>query len=275
MNRVFRCAVLLLSGLLPLSGRATVQIPEVLVVGSDTLEMFAMPLESAPAGVRLRLEELLDAAQVRPNTACRRGYVGLWRLERGALWLEAVRTCAGRPVATGAELLPLYASGSAAWTPWVEGTIRCGSGDPVYAPPGGFERYLAHERQLTLRGGCVVRSSSYENRAYAGGVEPDENARRMRAAFDASGAGRLPEEMTLDATFAADASGRVVRVEHASLICRDGEETVVIEDADDPRLREALRVLRAATRWNSCRVAGEWMAQHQVLPVYRRAVRCE
>lgn len=271
MNRIFRCAVLLLPWLLPLPGRATVQIPEVLVVGTDTLEMFAMPLESAPAGVRFRLECLLNAAPERSNTACRRGYVGHWRLERGALWLEEIRTCNGRPIASGAELLPLYASGDAAWTPWVDGTIRCGSGDAVCAAPGGSERRLAHERSLTLRGGCVVRSERHENRAYANGLEPDENARRMRAVFDVAVLGRHPEEVVLDATFAADASGRVVRVERAALICRDGDRTVVIEKTDDPQLREALRILRTATRWNTCRVGGEWMTQRQVLPLYLRS----
>lgn len=270
MNRMLRCALLLLTWLLPLSGKASVQVPELLVAGSDTLRMFAMPLESAPAGVRARLEELLNAAQERPNTACRRGYVGLWRLERGALWLESVRTCGGRILATGAELLPLYASGTAAWTPWVEGAIRCGSGDTVYAPPGGSGRYLAHERVLTFRGGSVVRCERHENRAYAGGADSDENARRMRAAFDASRPERLPVEMALDATFAADGSGRVVRVDRASLVCRYDDGVVVVEDADDPRLRGVLRALRAATRWNAYRIAGEWMPQRHVLTVYRR-----
>lgn len=268
MNRFFRYGVLALVWMFPLRAAAAVQLPEVLVVGSDTLSMFAMPLESAPGGVRQRLTEMLEAVGAPRNTACVRGYVGHWRLERGALWLESIRTCRGALLATGAELMPQYASGSCAWTPWVNGEIRCGSGEQVHYAAG--RRYFAHERSLTVRGGCVVACRNYENRSYGSGFDPDENARRLRAEFDAARFGRVPSEVALNIVFAADSSGRVVRVDRASLIWQEAGATEVVEDLDDPRLREALRAFRTTTRWNGYRIADEWLPQQQVLIVYPR-----
>lgn len=62
---------------------ATMQFPERLIVGSDTLLMFTYPLNYAGRTVLKRLDARLKAANAPICSGCWRGYVGCWRLEEG------------------------------------------------------------------------------------------------------------------------------------------------------------------------------------------------
>lgn len=64
---------------------ATGQIGERIIIGQDTLEMLACPVETDGLLSR-QVQERLSGKGV--NTGLWRGYVGLWRLENGNLYLE-------------------------------------------------------------------------------------------------------------------------------------------------------------------------------------------
>ena len=112
-------AALLLSAVVcflqPFRASATGQAAERLVVGRDTMQLFALPLATADSAVLARLEKRLDELDASGSTACWRRCIGVWRLDdEGILWLECVNTEDGDVVFSGAELVPEFAAGSRA-----------------------------------------------------------------------------------------------------------------------------------------------------------------
>ena len=89
-------AALLLSAVVcflqPFRASATGQAAERLVVGRDTMQLFALPLATADSAVLARLEKRLDELDASGSTACWRRCIGVWRLDKGRLWLERVAT---------------------------------------------------------------------------------------------------------------------------------------------------------------------------------------
>ena len=103
-------AALLLSAVVcflqPFRASATGQAAERLVVGRDTMQLFALPLATADSAVLARLEKRLDELDASGSTACWRRCIGVWRLDdEGILWLECVNTEDGDVVFSGAELV--------------------------------------------------------------------------------------------------------------------------------------------------------------------------
>lgn len=126
-------AALLLSAVVcflqPFRASATGQAAERLVVGCDTMQLFALPLATADSAVLARLEKRLDELDASGSTACWRRCIGVWRLDdEGILWLECVNTEDGDVVFSGAELVPEFAAGSRARAGWFSGEIRYGTG---------------------------------------------------------------------------------------------------------------------------------------------------
>ena len=100
-------AALLLSAVVcflqPFRASATGQAAERLVVGRDTMQLFALPLATADSAVLARLEKRLDELDASGSTACWRRCIGVWRLDdEGILWLECVNTEDGDVVFSGA-----------------------------------------------------------------------------------------------------------------------------------------------------------------------------
>lgn len=276
MCRIF--LLLLWTGMLfPTLVRATGQAAERLVVGRDTLQLFYVPLDDADAEVRARLKKRLAEVGATGSTACWRGYIGLWRLDgEGVLWLEGIATEQGDQAMTGAELLPEQAAGTRARAVWVTGDVRCGDGETVFYRHDGFCRHTEREWILTLQAGRVTARRAYTNRAYESGEEWQENARRLAAAFDTSRLGRLPDNLLFFVQFAADTTGRVVRVDGAYLTASGSERSAgsrKISDPCDPLLAEALRAFRAETRWDAWWIDGRWKEQRFSFPLRRGGVR--
>ena len=107
-------AALLLSAVVcflqPFRASATGQAAERLVVGRDTMQLFALPLATADSAVLARLEKRLDELDASGSTACWRRCIGVWRLDdEGILWLECVNTEDGDVVFSGADHAPVPA----------------------------------------------------------------------------------------------------------------------------------------------------------------------
>lgn len=200
----------------PFRASATGQAAERLIVGCDTMSLFALPLVKADSAVLVRLEKRLKEIDAPWSTACWRAYIGVWRLDKGRLWLERVETTEGDPVFTGAELFPQSAEGSRARADWFSGEIRYGAGKPVYYQHDGFKRNLEREWVAMLSKGRVKRGTkAYRNRRYESGVEMVDNVSRVAAAFDSLHVGKSPDLLSLYVVFAADSTGRVVRIDRA------------------------------------------------------------
>ena len=146
MKRVLALFLAAVSFLLPAGASATGQTAERLIVGCDTMSLYALPLMKADSTVLVRLEKRLKEIDAPWSTACWRAYIGVWRLDdEGILWLECVNTEDGDVVFSGAELVPEFAAGSRARAGWFSGEIRYGTGNLVYYQHDGFMRNLERE----------------------------------------------------------------------------------------------------------------------------------
>ena len=129
---------------------ATSQVPEVLVYGGTTNDLYTTPLESLfPAGSPKVFIE-------RPSsTACWRGYVGTWKIENDELYLVALRE--GHP-RTGAipldKVNPQWKSPVKAT--WFSGILRIGRGK-VLMGGMGFSEKREIDIFLEIKEGKVVR----------------------------------------------------------------------------------------------------------------------
>ena len=267
MVRAFVLLFAAVSVLLPFRASATGQFAERLIVGRDTMCLFVLPLETADSTVLARLEKRLDELNASGSTACWRAYIGVWWLDDdGVLWLERVETEDGDPVFTGAELFPKSAEGTRVRADWFSGEIRYGKGDLVYYQHDGFMRNLEQEWVATVSEGRVKGPKAYRNRHYKKGVELEDNAGRVAAAFDSLYVGELPDMLTLYMVFAADSTGRVVRIDRAQLLIPVKEK---IADAADPRLQAAVQAFRSATRWDAYWIKGAWKERQCFIPLRR------
>ena len=232
---------------------ATMQMTERLIVGRDTLSMFAYPLEYADSTMRMRLDERLKEADVPVNTACWRGYVGCWRLERGELWLERLYTCTDKPLFTAEELFPELAEQGRVRASWFSGEIGYGRGEVIC-----YERRAIFEEEWTaiVEAGKVGPARHFRNRAYKRGVDLRENHLRLCEAFDRLGpTDSLPPFLVFSVHFAADSAGRPVRILKSTLfLARD----TILTDPSDPLVQRARRAFMESTRWDACWVHGAW-----------------
>lgn len=268
-------AALLLSAVVcflqPFRASATGQAAERLVVGRDTMQLFALLLATADSAVLARLEKRLDELDASGSTACWRRCIGVWRLDdEDILWLECVNTEDGDVVFSGAELVPEFAAGSRARAGWFSGEIRYGTGNLVYYQHDGFMRNLEREWVAAVSEGRVRETKAYRNRLYERGADATDNAQRVAAAFDSLHVGKSPDLLSLYVVFAADSTGRVVRIDRARLLSEKGSP--VVSDPADPLLQAALRAFRSVSRWDTWWGGGVWKEQAYFIPL-RRAGR--
>ena len=265
-------AALLLSAVVcflqPFRASATGQAAERLVIGRDTMQLFALPLATADSAVLARLEKRLDELDASGSTACWRRCIGVWRLDdEGILWLECVNTEDGDVIFSGAELVPEFAAGSRARAGWFSGEIRYGTGNQVYYQHDGFMRNLEREWVAAVSEGRVSETKAYRNRLYERGADATDNAQRVAAAFDSLHVGKSPDLLSLYVVFAADSTGRVVRIDRARLLSEKGSP--VVSDPADPLLQAALRAFRSVSRWDAWWVGGVWKEQAYFIPLRR------
>lgn len=252
----------------PFRASATGQAAERLVVGRDTMQLFALLLATADSAVLARLEKRLDELDASGSTACWRRCIGVWRLDdEGILWLECVNTEDGDVVFSGAELVPEFAAGSRARAGWFSGEIRYGTGNLVYYQHDGFMRNLEREWVAAVSEGRVRETKAYRNRLYERGADATDNAQRVAAAFDSLHVGKSPDLLSLYVVFAADSTGRVVRIDRARLLSEKGSP--VVSDPADPLLQAALQAFRSVSRWDAWWVGGTWKEQAYFIPLRR------
>lgn len=176
----------------------------------------------------------------------------------------------GDVVFSGAELVPEFAAGSRARAGWFSGEIRYGTGNLVYYQHDGFMRNLEREWVAAVYEGRVRETKAYRNRLYERGADATDNAQRVAAAFDSLHVGKSPDLLSLYVVFAADSTGRVVRIDRARLLSEKGSP--VVSDPADPLLQAALRAFRSVSRWDAWWVGETWKEQAYFIPL-RRAGR--
>jgi hypothetical protein len=152
--------VLLLLMLLPGVAWATAQFPDFLIYQGETLPIFSNPLDS-----------YFDREHPRPRhlfqytcTACWRGYVATWKIEKGDLYLVRLvkGDCSAKPeeidvgqIFSG-QSLPVKAA-------WFSGTIRIPQGKQMLYVHMGYGSVYERERVLSFEKGRLAREDTIDN----------------------------------------------------------------------------------------------------------------
>ena len=144
---------------------ATSQVPEMLVYGGITNDMYTTPLEALfPEGKPRAFVEKPS------STACWRGYVGTWKIEDD--WLFLISLKEGYPQ-TGA--IPLRKVNPEWETPvkatWFNGTIRIGKGK-VLMGGMGFNEKRETDIFFEIKNGKVVSTRKVDNTEQKEAAEP-------------------------------------------------------------------------------------------------------
>ena len=163
MKRIIEIVTVVL--MLGMSGtaRATGQIPDLLIVGNDTILLFCNPLEG-----------YFDAAHPRPDdmygmgsTACWRAYQATFELRQDSLFLTAIKI--GRR-GDSSDFYPLeklfgYQTGTdGVFAYWVNDTLTCVAGECLYYIHMGYASIFEFDINYIVRHGLVKEKQVFDNR---------------------------------------------------------------------------------------------------------------
>ena len=158
---IFLAAVLWLG--LPGLVRATAQIPDLLIVGSDTLALFCNPLEG-----------YFDNEHPRPNkifgissTNCWRGYQAYFELRQDSLFLTGIRLGSRGDSTDFYPLVKLFgdkATNKGVFAYWVNNPLISVRGKCLFYIHMGYASVYEFEEEFIVRQGLVKEKRIYDNR---------------------------------------------------------------------------------------------------------------
>lgn len=148
------------------SVKATGQAGELIIIGRDTLQMLSSPLERDSILARKVQERRTNKGF---STGLWRGYIGLWRLEEGKLYLEKLleadwekRQSSWQTINTDG-IFDAYQENGRTLAGWYSGDIRVVKGEQVSYQHIGFARHYEYETIYTLHQGVVTSQKEIRN----------------------------------------------------------------------------------------------------------------
>ena len=159
MKRLPSVIVLLVLGSVPTGAFATVQIGEFLIYKGERCEIESTPLEPYLSENNLRF---------RPSdTACRRGYIGLWRIEDQQLYLVSLHRPKSESDIRLGKKIPLRQVLKDKKPPilaaWFSDVLRVPQGKKLRCDMG-FGWIYERDCYVTVKKGKVVRQRSIDNK---------------------------------------------------------------------------------------------------------------
>jgi hypothetical protein len=144
----------LLGFLVPEAALATTQFPDILYIDGQKHSLFSNPLEQyyGPSNPRPKFRA--------PNTATWRGYIATWEIDRGVLYLKAIRAWTQQGE-VGLEGLFPGPKGRVVAT-WFTGKLRVPQGK-VLKPGVGYRSVYEKDLMITVEKGRVVRQEIIDN----------------------------------------------------------------------------------------------------------------
>lgn len=148
------------------SVKATGQAGELIIIGRDTLQMLTSPLERDSVLARKVQERRTNKGF---STGLWRGYIGLWRLEEGKLYLEKLleadwekKQSSWQTINTDG-IFDAYRENGRILAGWFSGDIRVVKGKQVSYQHIGFARHYEYETIYTLHQGVVTSQKEIRN----------------------------------------------------------------------------------------------------------------
>lgn len=144
---------------------ATGQIPDLLVVGKDTLMMFANPLEQYFEKSKNRELPEFEGC---PSTACWRGYQAIWQFENNQIYLLEIRSChndCGLEVRS-ANLKKMFAdnyTNNRVFAYWITGNLVMPFGKLLCYVHMGYASTYEKEKLFVVKNGMVKKHQDFQN----------------------------------------------------------------------------------------------------------------
>ena len=153
-----------------LSAKATGQIPDLIIIGKDTLMLQTCPIEHDSI-LRNQVSEHLSKEGL--STACWRGYQALWKIEGDKLILKKIEDSKSLfaypdtvPEVT-VDLNDIFNQyqdkEGRVIASWFSGELKVVSGEQIYYVHMGFERDYENETDYQVEQGKIISKTSYRN----------------------------------------------------------------------------------------------------------------
>lgn len=150
-----------------LSANATGQIPDLIIIGKDTLMLLECPIEHDSIFRRQVGERLSNENS---STDCWRGYQALWQIENGELSLIQIED--GKSLYTHIPKITVNMNGifdkyrnkeGKVIATWFSGKLKVVSGKMIHYVHFGFMREHEHETDYQVEQGKIISQTSYQN----------------------------------------------------------------------------------------------------------------
>ncbi len=144
------------------SGYATEQAPDRLVIGEDTLQLHALPLEKWKEQNNWEKPFFPDSL-LGASTGCWRGYIAYWELIDNRLYLTDIFNCNLRAKADLDALFPGKVYDKRVYADWFSDTVTAYKGKLIYYEHMGFSAIYEHELELAFAGGRKTSEEYFDN----------------------------------------------------------------------------------------------------------------
>lgn len=144
------------------TGFSTNQVPDYLILDSDTIAIFSNPLESYFNQVG---ERNIIGLQGCGSTACWRGYKAIWELKNDSLFLNAITSCHSDQFCSkvvDADLKAMFGS-APVFAQWFSGKILIPKGKLVQYIHMGYASIYEKELSLHIKAGRKKKQSIKSN----------------------------------------------------------------------------------------------------------------
>ncbi|MGD9873565.1 MAG: hypothetical protein AB7T27_04770 [Kiritimatiellia bacterium] len=156
--------VLILAALMLCSpANATEQEPEILLLDGKTYYLLDEPLESLYE-TNKSARPLFELAPGLKSSGNWRGYIGVWTIQDGRLYLTGIKGVVNGEPANLQELFQTRFIGGKVHAEWVDGTLRAGYGEVISYQHMGFSARYQYEIYLTIRSGNVNKMTEVHYR---------------------------------------------------------------------------------------------------------------
>jgi hypothetical protein len=226
------------------SAHATAQIPDILVVGNDTLHLFCNPLEGYFDETHPRPDDMWGMG----STACWRGYQAYFEIRSDSLFLTAIRLGEKGDSTDFYPLARLFgdkATSGGVFAYWVNDTLSCIGGELLFYIHMGYASLFEFNIEYEVQKGMVKKRQVYDNRKsfipYGGDYDGADMYSLFRTYVESQidysrlGPDDMDEEIEV-VIQRVDGQGRIKKV--------------VMEGASPRQEREIRRVLKKVPRFN-------------------------
>jgi len=245
---------------------ATGQEGDRLVIGKDTFQLLATPLQKILIERNITPKDLWgDNPDY--NTACWRTYIATWKLQNNKLYLEEVAPCnyydypgGTYPRADLKKIFPDLNKERHIFAHWVSEELLAARGKVLYYIHDGFDRVYAEETSLVFKTGKLEKSCRYDTSKTK--TAPWRDNEKMLRDYLHSAVNWEQISSEIDSTVkkvycmivSADENGKI-------------DSVLVVKGASDILNREAVRVVKSIPQWDVIFKKGQQIQRPWTFPV--------